>query len=136
MKKMTAKQTFKARVRYVEDQVEKLLKEGAGWLQMHNAVFGIGGFATRLFATESDRRKFLASPEGERVNEMLDEARDDLGDPEGIAELSTKANGALSIRLPRSLHAALLAESKLEGVSLNQLCVSKLAVQLAALVRQ
>ena len=36
--------------------------------------------------------------------------------------------------LPRSVHAALLAEAKAEGVSLNQLCVSKLVAQLRAVV--
>ncbi len=65
----------------------------------------------------------------------MGKARDDLGDPESIADLTAKANGALSIRLPRSIHAALLAEAKAEGVSLNQLCSAKLAVQLAAVVR-
>ena len=33
----------------------------------------------------------------------------------------------LSIRVPRSLHAELLEEAKKEGVSLNQLCLTKLA---------
>ena len=44
------------------------------------------------------------------------------------------ANGAISVRLPRSVHAALLAEAKAEGVSLNQLCLSKLVAQLRAVV--
>ena len=39
-----------------------------------------------------------------------------------------------SIRLPRSVHAALLAEAKAEGVSLNQLCLSKLVAQLRAVI--
>lgn len=33
----------------------------------------------------------------------------------------------LSIRVPKSLHAELLEEAKKEGVSLNQLCLAKLA---------
>jgi predicted HicB family RNase H-like nuclease len=44
------------------------------------------------------------------------------------------ANGAISVRLPRTVHAALLAEAKAEGVSLNQLCVAKLVTQLRAVV--
>jgi hypothetical protein len=42
------------------------------------------------------------------------------------------AKGASSVRLPRSVHAALLAEA--EGISLNQLCVVKLVAQLPAVV--
>jgi len=40
------------------------------------------------------------------------------------------SSGKFVVRLPRSLHAALIAEAEREGVSLNQLCVAKLAVQL------
>lgn len=41
------------------------------------------------------------------------------------------ANGNISVRLPKSIHAALLKQAAAEGVSLNQLCVAKLAVPLA-----
>ncbi len=33
----------------------------------------------------------------------------------------------ISVRVPDSLHAELLVEAKQEGVSLNQLCLTKLA---------
>jgi predicted HicB family RNase H-like nuclease len=46
--------------------------------------------------------------------------------------LLATARGAVSVRLPRSVHAALLAEARAEGVSLNQLCLSKLVVSLNA----
>ena len=39
------------------------------------------------------------------------------------------------VRLPRSLHAALEREAAIEGVSLNQLVVMKLAAQLKDLAR-
>jgi predicted HicB family RNase H-like nuclease len=51
-----------------------------------------------------------------------------------FGELLAHAHGAISVRLPRSVHAALLAEAKAEGVSLNQLCLSKLVAQLRAVV--
>ncbi|MBI1830663.1 MAG: toxin-antitoxin system HicB family antitoxin [Planctomycetes bacterium] len=46
------------------------------------------------------------------------------------------ANGHLSVtlRLPRSVHKALQAEAAAEGVSLEQLCLSKLVAQLRELV--
>jgi predicted HicB family RNase H-like nuclease len=51
-----------------------------------------------------------------------------------FVELLSSANGAISVHLPRSVHAAPLAEAKAEGVSLNQLCLSKLVAQLRAVV--
>lgn len=41
---------------------------------------------------------------------------------EGVINLK-----AISVRVPQSLHAELLEEAKREGVSLNQLCLTKLA---------
>jgi len=56
------------------------------------------------------------------------------GAPPRPSAILATANGAISVRLPRSVHAALLAEAKAEGVSLNQLCLSKLVAQLRAVI--
>jgi predicted HicB family RNase H-like nuclease len=44
-----------------------------------------------------------------------------------------KKSGKFIVRLPVTLHAALEAEAKDEGVSLNQLVVAKLAISLSKL---
>jgi predicted HicB family RNase H-like nuclease len=51
-----------------------------------------------------------------------------------IVELTATAHGAISVRLPRSVPAALLAEARAKGVSLNQFCVSELVAQLRSVV--
>jgi hypothetical protein len=85
-----------------------------------------------LFPTEADRTALSRTPEYKRILALLDS----LPPPavKEFAELLATANGAISIRLPRSVHAALLAEARAEGVSLNQLCLSKLVAQLRAVV--
>ena len=95
-------------------------------------LFGLGGQATLAFATESERTAFCKTEEYKRLLALLD----GLPAPPAkeIIELTASANGAISVRLPRSVHAALLAEAKAEGVSLNQLCVSKLVAQLRAVL--
>ena len=104
------------------------------WIDLHNAVFGIGGKCTELFPTQSDRVAFSKTPDHAAILELLAEVRRERGDqPRELAELTAKANGKLSVRLPSTIHAALLAEAKAEGVSLNQLCLAKLSVQLRAL---
>ena len=111
---------------------EERAGQAADWVELHNALFGIGGKATELFATESERTAFAKTPECKRIFALLDglprPAVKDFG------ELLATANGAISVRLPRSVHAALLAEAKAEGVSLNQLCLSKLVAQLRAVI--
>jgi hypothetical protein len=102
------------------------------WVALHNALFGIGGKATELFPTEAERTAFTQTAERKQIFALLDR----LPQPaiKEFGELLATANGAISVRLPRSVHAALLAEAKAEGVSLNQLCLSKLVAQLRAVV--
>jgi predicted HicB family RNase H-like nuclease len=104
----------------------------ADWVELSNAIFGLGGKATLAFSTESERTAFCKTEEYKRILALMDS----LAAPPAkeFVELLSSANGAISVRLPRSVHAALLAEARSEGVSLNQLCVSKLVAQLRAVV--
>jgi len=121
-----------AKARRVLKFAEERVRQSADWVELHNALYGIGGKATELFATEAERTAFCKTPEYRRISKLMDT----LPAPpvKGFAELVSTANGAISVRLPRSVHAALLAEAQAEGVSLNQLCLSKLVAQLRAVI--
>jgi hypothetical protein len=121
-----------ARARQLLAFAEEQGAQAADWVQLHNALFGLGGKAMALFPTEADRTALSRTPEYKKVLALMDA----LPSPavKGFAELVGTANGAISVRLPRSVHAALLAEARAEGVSLNQLCLSKLVAQLRAVV--
>lgn len=112
------------------------LARGDYWMDVHNAVFGIGGKAGEFFKDEAERTAFSKTPEFKQLTDMLDER----AATQGYAREGKKArrlgrvNGNLSVRLPRAIHAALLAEAEAEGVSLNQLCLAKLATQLRAVI--
>lgn len=111
---------------------ESKAKEVADWLELHSALYDVNGKATQSFPTEAERSAFMQTKEYKRINAMMDA----LPQPAKteVRELISSANGAISVRLPRSVHAALLAEAKAEGVSLNQLCAAKLIAQLRAVV--
>jgi hypothetical protein len=111
---------------------EARAKKSASWVDLHNSLFGMAGKATELFPTETERTAFSKTLECKRIFAMLD----GLPQPpvRNLGELLSSANGAISVRLPHSVHAALLVEAKAEGVSLNQLCLSKLIAQLRAVV--
>jgi hypothetical protein len=106
--------------------------KAADWIELSNALFGMGGKATELFPTESERTAFCRTKEYKQILALMDT----LPHPavKGFVDMIASANGAISVRLPRSVHAAVLAEAKAEGVSLNQLCVAKLIAQLRAVV--
>jgi hypothetical protein len=124
--------TIAAKSRQLLKFAEERAEHVADWVELHNALFGLGGKATELFATESERTAFARTPESKRIFALMD----GLPQPaiKNIGELLATANGAISVRLPRSVHAALLAEAKAEGVSLNQLCLSKLVAQLRSVI--
>ena len=129
-RKVSARIVAKARqaLAYAEERA----RQAADWVDLHNALFGLGGKATALFPTESERTAFCRTEEYKRILALMDR----LPPPpvKEFGELLASANGAISVRLPRSVHAALLAEARAEGVSLNQLCLSKLVAQLRAVI--
>jgi predicted HicB family RNase H-like nuclease len=118
-----------------EKRVLKVARDAArdskDWVIVHNALFGLGGKCTELFPTQSDRTAFAQTEEFAEIMQILEKLQKKSKDP-GFTSSLSRANGAMTVRLPRSMHAALLAEAKAEDVSLNQLCMAKLAVQLRA----
>jgi len=131
-RRITIRSTTAAKARLLLEFAEQRAKQAADWVELHNALFGLGGKATELFTTESERTTFAQTKESKRIFALLDS----LPPPavKDFGELLATANGAISVRLPRSVHAALLAEARAEGVSLNQLCLSKLVAQLRAVI--
>jgi HicB family len=121
-----------ARARHLLEFAEQRAAQAADWLELHNALFGLGGKANELFPTEAERTAFSRTPESKRIFALMDCLPSSA--VKEFVELAATANGAISVRLPRSVHAALLAEAKAEGVSLNQLCLSKLVAQLRAVI--
>jgi HicB family len=128
----TVSPQVRARARAVLAFAEQQAEKKANWVELSNALFGLGGKATVAFPTERERTAFCKTEEYKRILALMDR----LPPPpvKEVIELAASANGAISVRLPRSVHAALLAEAKAEGVSLNQLCLSKLVAQLRAVV--
>jgi len=101
-------------------------------IDFHNALFGIGGRVTALFPTQAERVQFGKTEEHRQILALLEQLQDDDAEsPEPLPD----ASGRFVLRLPRSMHAAMMAEARAEGISLNQLCVAKLATQLRANLR-
>ncbi len=121
-----------AQAQQVLDFAQERAKTAADWLEVHFAVFGADGKASELFPTESERAAFLRTAEYKRLLALLDSLPRPTKNE--TREVVSSANGAISVRLPRSVHAALLVEANAEGVSLNQLCVAKLVAQLRSVV--
>jgi hypothetical protein len=98
---------------------------GVTWVEANNAVYGPGGPFTRLFPDAKDRAAFGKTKECKQIDELIDS----LPEPE-LGPQRREYSGKFNVRVPKSLHAALASEAEVEGVSLNQLVVTKLALHL------
>lgn len=90
-----------------------------GW----NCIFGIGALAGQLLTTKEEREAFQETDEAKEIKEILRKLP------------KSGAPAKFVLRLPHSLHNALKLEAEREGVSLNTLCIAKLAASLASVVK-
>jgi predicted HicB family RNase H-like nuclease len=114
-------------------RAEELARSAETWADLANALFDPEeGLIARAYPDRADREAFMKTDEFKRIHELLSEAMQRHG---VVAGATPKKSGRFVVRLPRSLHAALEREAAVEGVSLNQLVVAKLAVSLSDLAR-
>ena len=101
------------------------------WADLSNALFNpVDGLVAKAYPTREEREQLLHTKEYRAIRELIDSAMQRSGFVEGS---QPKKSGRFVVRLPQSLHAALEAEATSEGVSLNQLVLTKLAVQMSRL---
>ena len=121
---------MQSRAQELLDFARGLQDSGLTWVEANNAIYGPGGRFVTLFPTKTDRMAFAKMDESRQIDELID----NLPEPD-VRSSRQEYSGKFVVRIPKSLHAALAAEAEVEGVSLNQLVVAKLAVQLASSVK-
>lgn len=124
--------SIEERAKQAIEYVKALRAKDLDWVTISNSLYGPGGKLSQLFTTPAERNAFVATKESKLIDELVGDAKD--SDAEANED-APAANGRILVRVPQSIHRALLAEAKAEGISLNQLCLAKLALQLRAAVR-
>lgn len=110
---------------------EDVAATASTWADLSNALFDpIDGLITKAYPSRDERAAFLGTEEYKKIRGLISTAMDRTGLVNGA---TPKKSGKFVVRLPKSLHAALEQEASDEGVSLNQLVVTKLAVQMSKL---
>ncbi len=113
-------------------RAEELARSVETWADLSNALFNpVDGLLTTAFPTREEREEFTKTEEYKKIRNLLSQAIATHGLVDGATP--ARKSGRFVVRLPQSLHAALEQEAEREGVSLNQLVVAKLAVQLNTL---
>lgn len=102
------------------------------WADLSNALFDpVDGLVVKAYPTREERERFVQSDEYRAIRRLVDEATERSGLVAGAEP--KKKSGRFVVRVPSSLHEALEAEAEAEGVSLNQLVLTKLAIQMSKL---
>ena len=92
------------------------------WVVFYRELLGRNGVAYKSFKTDESMAWFQTTPQHAEIQEMVaalrsqDSAKGDAVEPERM----------ITIRLPKSLHDVLTAESEQMNLSINKLCISKL----------
>ncbi len=114
-------------------ETRRLAAKATTWADLSNALFDpVEGIVTKTFSIGKERAAFAKTPQYAEIQGLVMAAMKRTGVTDGAA--ATKS-GRFIVRLPVSMHAALEKEAREEGVSLNQLVVAKLAVQLKSYAR-
>jgi hypothetical protein len=113
---------------YILEQAQTLASSVKSWADFSVAIFDQhNGLVARTFKSPIEREAFYDSEQYEEVNRILLGLMKKFG-VEGGA--TPQKSGRFLVRVPKTVHVALEVEAKREGISLNQLAVSKLSVPL------
>jgi predicted HicB family RNase H-like nuclease len=120
---------FMAKQPKVRETIEQVAQSAASWADVSNFLFDPEhGLLVRAYPERKQREKFLKSEEYQKIRATLLAAMQRTGVAAGA---TPEKSGKFVVRLPKSLHASLEHEAEQEGVSLNQLVVTKLAIPLS-----
>jgi len=130
--KSTKSPSIKAKARQLLAFAQEQARQGKRGEELFVTIFGSRGKARMLFPAKTDWAALERTDEFQEILKLVET----ITNPPAHEVGSGLTNGALhvTLRLPKSLHTALLAEAAAEGVSLEQLCLSKLVAQLRELV--
>lgn len=122
--------TTQEKAAHILDRAKELATQARSWVEFSNKLFDQEkGLVAKAFPRMKERRAFYETSEYEEVNQILLA----LIKRFGVAGGSTPSkSGKFLLRMPKTLHTVLEVEADEEGISLNQLALTKLSVGLGA----
>ena len=102
------------------DEALRLHRRKVTSTEFWNALCGIDGQLSQLFPTQTQRVAFSKTAEWKQFHELWQELQErDKQSNRAFAATTASANGTVILRLPKSVHTALIREAEHEGTSLN-----------------
>ena len=104
-------------------QALRLSRAARDWEVFFKQLMGVDGLIYELFPTADQRRQFETTSEYVEIQHILAEMR---SRPQKRNLPDREKTKMITVRLPESLHAALMQEANDLQTSMNKLCISKL----------
>lgn len=139
---------LKSKAAEIAGEVRRMSESGCTLEEIYEKLHGPGGAVSKAYPDSKSFGKFLVSEEYKDImrsvypnwdTEVLGRLKEAFGgffNSSRVGNRKSECSGNFRVRVPRSLHFALIKEAEQEGVSLNQLVLTKLSVQLSTAVSQ
>lgn len=120
--------SFDKKANLILEKARELAPDVDSWADLSNALFDQqSGLIARTFADPLERDAFLDTEYYEELQGIVDSLVDKFGI---LAGATPKKSGRFVVRVSKTIHEVLDVEAKREGISLNQLAVTKLSLPL------
>lgn len=106
----------------IQGQAELLFSQNPDWVTFYREILGLHGIVRRRCITPTSRTEFEQTAAYQHIQQMLT----DLRKKGPVAKDEAEPTRVITVRLPKSLHEALVVEAHEHRVTLNKLCISKL----------
>lgn len=95
------------------------------WVAFFRRTLGVKGVVQEVFATPEELAEFEQSAEFHEIQQMVSELRKKRGRKKD-KNSDKEPTKVITVRMPKSLHELLSVQAEQRGVSINNLCISKL----------
>ncbi len=115
--------TLEERKREAVHMALEMARQVSDWETFFRGMMGTGGVVEQLFPGREQRSAFKQMPEYHEIQRIMARLRDQLNKR---SKPEREVTRVITVRLPESLHHALMAEAGDMKTSMNKLCISKL----------
>lgn len=113
------------------ERARELAETATSWADFSLELFDQhSGLVAKVFKDEMERQAFYDLPQYQEINRLLVKLMKRTGLANGATPSKGEKSGRFNVRIPKTLHKSLEIEARREGVSLNQLTITKLAIPL------
>jgi predicted HicB family RNase H-like nuclease len=119
---MPLSEKHSANEREVHRQAKALYTQKTDWVTFYREILGVNGIVRQMFPSRIELEKFEQTKAYEDIQRMLTKLRR----TRVVTARPDETTRVITVRLPKSLHEALMTEAYEHHTSMNKLCISKL----------